>query len=1277
MKENDPFKTESSKNITPYRISESSESIHYKNIDVIISRWLSLQKILKESQSLEKIIEKQHQDNLTKMKELVHTYYELKIKSRKLYNDIKIFKIRAEGINISNEKEFYLANVEESRGAYFGLADRPIKNIISFIRTNYDYIPILVSLIDENDSKQEVESLAEFFCNQFYTNILIPNPEQEELLICIYKLLEQEINKMDSADIDTFLEDSTFLGKFLTAFSKQPELNNFLLNLLGKVLNEVEKRNVYLSDLSLHEIMNFLKKEGLIGKEKKLKQLSKTVLLISKNFSDFEYIEKILEKIPRTKINFKKQLELEEEILRETRFSNELYTLAYEEDLFYDEEKDQKKDSKYNFDYLDELTKDKLIQKLRNFSDPNLISFYSHLINQLNENFHDQGAFGNQNFFNILKQKDFNSEKNKIIKIYLKGFLFIQEQIEDIIQSLIDKIATIPNSTRCICTMIDILISKKFPLLPKYYRHSFVGKFLFNKCIFPILSLENRNGLKTNVLSKYQVNCLKCIISVISKANKCKLFDVYNDVEKTMFNYYLLEIIPILNSFYDKLVDIKLPNQLNEFIKDFSPNESKNFFLFNPAENQENNIPNNNNKKDNYNYFQENSDEIFRLQSVCFKEMDILFIIKLINKNIDAFKNLPNFDKLKKAIKERQIIDLEETIDELKERRDNAGKFFIMKLIDKNIDNLKKMSNYENIKAAKKEKEININKLEELIYQDKKMRDEMDFLFIIKLISKNIDAFKYLPNFEGLKNAMKENNLKEIEEIIYEAIENSGNSKKEGYYTIFYEEENNLLKELKKIKDKEKKEEKEDLSLLSRYKNSLKIILRRLNLLNIKQYSYLNYATSNENFFHALNCTLRDFEGKENDKGEVPLSWHSKFIVNNKNQLDKIYTLNDFEKIYDELFIEESEFLNKLKSLSPIINARETMNLNCAEIAIENMEYDVRYLEKAKKFGKIKIFIARDKTEVCFNLLADLNKFQSSKTEKDELGNQGDKSQYINVVPLNKCIHRSDSFFAKVQGEKKLNINSHAKNINDFINKIKNPVGPVLESLLNYIKEDIEKGKAKHKIYILFQDYKTLLKESLINNFKDLIENQNETDEIISKIEEYILQKTYKYVFPVNPLSEDTSFYEMTKSYDWIPATYFGVKVDIPLEAIQDSISYIKQMEERAFSVSEKIRCFTMVYNNMKKVNKFYCGITGQGADDITPIFIYIVLKSHPKRLISNINYIKCFAKEESEVSLINNMFQQAIEAIWNITPTSLNISVKEFNRRNSEANERISNLEE
>ena len=218
------------------RLSKSSysesvtDSYFYKNIETTINKWLNLQKIIKESQSLEKIIEKQHKDNFEQMKKYIDEFYNLKLKARKLYEDIKFLKMKTEWVFLSSEREYYLT---EASGTYFGNALTPIKNIISIIREHYDYIPILISLIDEKDTKQDIESFAEFLCNQFYTNILIPNPEQEELLICIFKLLEYEINKMNFVDVEFFLDDSTFIGKLLTAFSKQQELNNFIVNLLS------------------------------------------------------------------------------------------------------------------------------------------------------------------------------------------------------------------------------------------------------------------------------------------------------------------------------------------------------------------------------------------------------------------------------------------------------------------------------------------------------------------------------------------------------------------------------------------------------------------------------------------------------------------------------------------------------------------------------------------------------------------------------------------------------------------------------------------------------------------------------------------------------------------------------------------------------------------------------------------------------------------------------------------------------------------------------------
>ena len=1156
--------------------TQLSEPLFQKDIYSIINKWIDLQKILKESQSLEKIIEKQHLDNYKQMKKYIDDFYKLKIKSRKIYDDIKFLKIGSGWLNIKSldegKEDFYLT---EASSSYFGNAITPIKNLISIIREYYDYVPTIVSLINEKDSKQEIESLAEFFCNQFYTNIFIPNPEQEELLICIYKLLEKEINNMNSDDSNIFLKDSTFIGKLMAVFSKQPELNSFLVNLLNGVLNEVDKKNDMVLDLSLKNLMKHIKKEKENKNEDSTRKISEVYIdygdLKKKDMKKGIYpIETILEKIPKTKINFKKQLILEEEILRDNRISTNEFVYLYGEDIDSEFEGESQKND-CNTDYFEDLTEKILSQKLKDSSEPECISLYEHLIKDLNKNYQNPNAFANSSFFFTLKQKDFFEEKEIIAKEYLKNFLFIQKQVEYIIQSLIDKMATIPYAVRCVCTIIDKLIKKKFPKLPKYLRHSFIGKFLFNKCIFPILNLENTNGLKHTILNKSKISCLNCIVSVISHANECKLFDNNNDVEKTMFNYYLLEIMPILNNFYDKLVDMQLPNQLTELIDDSKGSEK----------NSDNNTNKINNNKQNYEYFKENSDEIIRIKSLCFNEKDILFIIKLINKNIELFKDLPEFKRFKLALQEREM----------------------------------------------GENELNESIINQRIIRTEKKKD----------------------------------------------LENRG----EGYYTLIYNSQNPLLNyKLKGFYKENEKKKKDEKSLISRIKNSIKTILTRLNLLNIKEYSYLNFATSNEKFFQAINFTLKDFEDEDN---KIPLNWHSKFIINNKNKLDNYYLNNDLEKLYEEIYEEEDKYLNQLKSISPELNSREAKNLNCAENAIEKMVFFKKNLEKSKKLEKVKIFITKDQTELCINLF-ESGAISRSKTDKkvNFINPKNKKEFLIKIDPVGKCIHSFEENLYPLQGRKINKFNSHFKKVDEFIYKLIKPKGTAHETLLKYIKEDIKSGNASHKIYMLFKQYKEYLKQSLINNFQELIEDKNDTNEIIEAIEDYILRKIYKYIFPVDPLVEDLSFHGLTKSYDWLQATDFSLKGNIPPEAIQDSISYLRQMEERAFSISDKIKCLEMVYRNMNKITEFYFDKPDMSAEAQTPLFNYIIVKAHPKRFISNINYINCFTngKNDSDINFFLKNCSAAVEFIWKINPLNFQMTAEEFNERCSDANKKISMYE-
>ena len=98
---------------------------------------------------------------------------------------------------------------------------------------------------------------------------------------------------------------------------------------------------------------------------------------------------------------------------------------------------------------------------------------------------------------------------------YKSNFLFIQKKVDTIIQALIDKITSIPYTVICINKIISLLISKKFPLLPKYLQNAFIGKFIFNKCIFPVLSLQNKNVVENIIFSLDTKKCLNIIINVL------------------------------------------------------------------------------------------------------------------------------------------------------------------------------------------------------------------------------------------------------------------------------------------------------------------------------------------------------------------------------------------------------------------------------------------------------------------------------------------------------------------------------------------------------------------------------------------------------------------------------------------------------------------------------------------------------------------------------------------------------------------------------------------
>ena len=805
-----------SKKINEALLEKEEMSEQEKISEKILKKWVSLQKIIKEEITLEEVIITRYKEDFEKFKNSYDDYYETKLKFRDNFEEMKYLG--------KKELDDIPKNYLDRKGAHQILIDtyEPIKNLLFLFRENYDYIIKLVSLIDNKDNKEKVESLVELFCNQFYDNIFIPNPEQKELLLLIFLLIKEEINNMDNASLDEFLDNNNFLGKFISSFVRRQEMNIYLSMLLTPLINSIENVDKECIDISLKSIQKYI-----IRKQKgkfKPNNNDKNIL--------YDYSQNLYNKIPKSNLVFKKNYELDMEKEEE---ENMVKIDTEDFDLFSDsalpkiilknlginkmtinEDKNLIiKKEEYNEEYNKELNLNKLLEIAHKTKDDN---FKEYIMNKINNTYLDKDLFTNKGLINCFEEYKNDELKNLIIGKYRRNFLFIKKKIEYLLQSIFDKISTVPYTIRCICKIIYVLMSKKFKELPKYYINAFIGKFFFGKYIFPVLSLEYKNILNNRIFSNKNKKFINIIISVIEKAFKGELFQTQVDPEKTIFNHYLIELFPIINTFFEKLIDVELSKIIEKALNEaeFVENNSIIDDIFNiqkePSEiNKENQEQKEENIPYKYDYFSENQDEIIHLQSICFSLNDILFILTLINKNLKIFSNLPKYDFFCKTFNHIKSKDYK--IDDQIDSEPDIKRFFI-------LFKEEKTAQLEKLVSKKKKEESSFlieNQNLELICKRVKLSiktvlkglnllNNKDFSHLIGAISneKFFSALQYtLDDLENFSENMNQiplkwyglylsNNKKRINEIYQK-------NDYEKLYEEMLEEETKILEELKKF----------------------------------------------------------------------------------------------------------------------------------------------------------------------------------------------------------------------------------------------------------------------------------------------------------------------------------------------------------------------------------------------------------------------------------------------------------------------------------------------
>ena len=1142
-------------------IENISEEQKQKLVEKIINKWLNLQKTIKEEITLEEVIIKQQQDDTDNLKSFFTKYYQTKLNTRKNWRDINKLLLEDKGSNISSY------SIKEDLGSSFHDASEPIKNLFFILRNNYDYITKLISLIRQGDfltNVDNINSLVELLNNNFYENILIPNPEQKELLILIYKLLENEILSMGGINPENFLKEESFIGIFLSSFAKKQEILGYFSMILNPLILSIDDddSNECL-DMSINNIIKYIDSSA-----KNMKKSISRAQSIEKKINlnlDLDIKEFLFNEIPKTKIKFKNSFELEAEKEKEDELnysSNDEFMTDSDKNIIYISKKRRSIIQKnklnfgigneYNKEYKHDLNQKRLIEKIYKENDLEMKNVYLNLLEEIN---YYPNKFTNEGLFKILKME--NEKRNSLIEIYKGNFIYIRDTIEELLQSIVDKIITMPYHLRCICKMISILISKKAPSLTRYEINSFIGKFILEKCIFPILSLENKTFLNPRVYSQKTKTCLEIIINILSKANTCSLYDTYLDPEKTIFNQLILEIIPILNKFYEKIIDIQLPKMIDDLINETSKkfnSTPKRIFNFRHKKLKKNItttpcpedkiLDNPQSQSLLYDYFSDNPDEILHLQSICFNVNDIIFLIDLIGRDLDLFKDLPRYSFFAKTYKK----------------------------------------------------------------------------------------------------------IKNQEKILNELIEDDNFNLKKTFYVIFKDEKNSILEKLIKQKKKDstfESSEQDSELICKRVKFCIKTILKGLNLLNNKDFAYLNFAQTSDKFFSALKYTLEEMGEYNELSNAIPLKWYSQYIYNYKNELDLEYQKEDFNKLYSEISSEETNILNELKKLSNIVITRDGMNFRCAEKILERAIYELKRIEESKKYNQLEKFIKNQSIEACV-----------SQSEESIKNLNTEKELAINIIELKSCPYGNSS-------SDKNHTHSHLKDINDFIKLISTNSKIKLKF---FIKESIIKGENKYKVSQIIGKYMELVTKKIKEN-KEIfgeIKEEEEIKEFSKNIENHIIRQIYKYIYPPSKSETDLKIQNYTKSLEWIQPENLDIK-KLYVNQLKFAEKYINKINE-AKSVYDKLDCIQNAYVIMNNTVKFISGKNENfGQDELTPLFQYILIKSQPERLSTNINYIKCFLSEDDLIGK-NGFYCSQMESgcnfILNIKSSDLKMKDDEFNKK-------------
>ena len=902
---------------------------------------LTLQNIIKEENALSDIFFENRDELLTKFKSVCLDYYKKRISIQEVYDNIKA--------DLKRKKKYEIKeNLDKE------LKKPPcivaFKRILFLLRNNLD----LTMKIVQNCPKESYEPLANFICNNYYSNPTNSFILNENLLALIYLLLEKEINKLKDEQSYEFLEPSrSFCGTLLKCLTRNDEVKTYLDRILKKVLINVSgilpnQKNKMFIGFDVEKINNFLKKDkcSLTRTEKKYQ-----------NYNDL-----FTKDIKKSRMNMKflkflREEENEEE-LNKKEINNNFYVQANRDDFDnlllgnleeFDEikilhEQDSKKTylsfedkrgGKDDFEtYL--LNSGFFILKRQN-GDEKKLEQKDALIREEERKFIEKNR---DKLFNDLYNKNFNNKSlpncaNEIEKQSKESDGIIEEYIKS-------KIDTIGNKK----SFSNDDIIKEISQVSK--SQDFTERFiLIYKYHFEVIRQLADELLTSLILNRKNTPyIIRAICAIIFKLLEKKFPKITNN-QKILFvsNFFFSDIIiPILKNpefngimaynFDNKVEDLRniklkalieiMKKLLKDELFDSSKKGEEKYTIFNP------------------------------------------YFIEVMPHIIEFFKNLSSTE--------------------------------LPNYIQSSINEGKKLEY----------KYLEIHPEEQFEYQSMCI-NWTEFIEIYKVLKSNPTLYfvEETSEYMALKQLM--NN----EDMFYTKIDNDESNLKKSYVYFFNEKSfiNDQLKEKmtgqknKKVAFENKDVSNDEKKILENIKYCFYVVLKNLNTLSKNNF---DQDESIENIIKELNNIINkeDFNGTLKEQA-LPLNWYGTYLQSYIDKIPLNYKNTNYSNLYDELIKEYSNNLNIYKNDESLKNLyNKIMN---GENMIEISQNFLTKLKNDKKKLDILHFILKKQIPIIIEYTDNEGKISKIEIMKPEDKSKS-KNEKVIKITCNNILEFCDIF---------------------------------------------------------------------------------------------------------------------------------------------------------------------------------------------------------------------------------------------------------------------------